>query len=86
MGYDFRVEFKPGVSNIVADALSRRDEENSAVCNALSVPVFSFFDTLRQLPQQDGRAAGVRQQTWLKESQTVYNPAASPTDRYGRFG
>ena len=37
-------------------------------------------------PQQDGRAAGVRQQTWLKESQTVYNPAASPTDRYGRFG
>ena len=53
LGYDFRVEFKPGVSNIVADALSRRDEENSAVCNALSVPVFSFFDTLRQLLEAD---------------------------------
>jgi hypothetical protein len=51
-GYDFRVEFHPGRSNVVADALSRHDgeepllsaisgEHEPAACfSAVSVPTF----------------------------------------------
>ena len=48
LGYDFQVEFKLSVTNVVADPLSRRDEEDPEVCTALSVLSFSFFDELRQ--------------------------------------
>jgi hypothetical protein len=38
----------PGVTNVVADALSRRDSEAGAELSALSAPSFHIFDTLRQ--------------------------------------
>ncbi|KAJ4778469.1 polyprotein [Rhynchospora pubera] len=44
-GFDFQVEYRPGNANIVADALSRRDEEPSL--HALSSPSFAFYDDLR---------------------------------------
>ncbi|BAF14549.1 Os04g0389000, partial [Oryza sativa Japonica Group] len=40
------VEYKPGTTNVVADALSRRDE-HLAEALALSAPQFSLFDELR---------------------------------------
>ena len=43
-GFDFRVEYKPGAANVVADALSRRDEEASATMAVLSTPSFALFD------------------------------------------
>jgi len=46
-GYDFSVEFQPGKSNVVADALSRRDEDAGAV-HALSVPSFTLYDDFRK--------------------------------------
>ena len=48
LGYDFQVEFKLSVTNIVTNPLSRRDEEDPEVCTALSILSFSFFDELRQ--------------------------------------
>lgn len=46
-GYDFAVEFRPGCLNVVADALSRRDELDGHL-HALSGLSFDFFDTLRR--------------------------------------
>jgi len=44
LGFDFCVEYKPGAANVVADALSRRDEEASATMAVLSTPSFALFD------------------------------------------
>lgn len=55
LGYDFQVEYKPGTTNVVADALSRRKEGQSVELSALSSPSFLFFDELRQqLADDDG--------------------------------
>jgi hypothetical protein len=45
-GYQFSVEFKPGRQNVVADALSRHDEDTTSVCT-LSLPEFELYDQLR---------------------------------------
>jgi hypothetical protein len=40
LSFDFHAKFKPMVSNVVADALSRRDTKDSGTTLALSVPTF----------------------------------------------
>jgi hypothetical protein len=52
LGFDFSVEYKPGMTNVVADALSRRDTEEGDLL-ALSVPQFDFIDRLRQAQLSD---------------------------------
>jgi hypothetical protein len=47
-GFDFSVEYKPSIANVIADALSRRDTESSAPLMALSAPSFCLFDDLSQ--------------------------------------
>jgi hypothetical protein len=46
-GYDFIVEFNPGRTNTVADALSRCKEDHASVL-LLSTPTFQFFDDFRK--------------------------------------
>jgi hypothetical protein len=46
-GFQFSVEFKPGRLNMVAGALSRRDEEHPSV-HALSSPDFEFYEQFHQ--------------------------------------
>jgi hypothetical protein len=45
-GYDFFVEYRQGKLNVVADALSRRDEATME-SHALSSPPFATYNTLR---------------------------------------
>jgi hypothetical protein len=47
MGFDFRVEYQLGSTNIVADALSSRDMADGPELAALSSPSFAVFDSLR---------------------------------------
>lgn len=51
-GFDFCVEYRPGRMNIVADALSRREQQNCAL-TAISEPNFQLFDDIRQELQPD---------------------------------
>jgi hypothetical protein len=53
IGFNFRVEYKSGSSNVVADALSRHDTEESVAVMALSAPSFQLFDDLRQQLSSD---------------------------------
>jgi hypothetical protein len=49
LGFDFKVEFKPGAMNIITDALSRRNTTDDDELLALSTPTFALFDELRAL-------------------------------------
>ncbi|KAM3243961.1 hypothetical protein ACQJBY_055715 [Aegilops geniculata] len=91
LGFDFTVEYKAGHTNTVADALSRRDTEETSVM-AISGPRFDFIDRLRQATSTDPAlvtlrediTAGTRQQPWsLSDGLVTFNgrlyiPPSSP--------
>ena len=47
IGYDYTIQYRSGKTNVVADALSRIPEHTVAEYLILSVPHFTFLDTLK---------------------------------------
>lgn len=90
-GYDFRVEYRPGKLNVVADALSRRDTELTAV-HAISFPTFTVFDDLKKeilaspglTALMNDIVAGLKEPQWhvrdglILFSNKVFIPSDSP--------
>ena len=60
LGFDFSVEYKPGSTNVVADALSRRDTPDDGALLALSAPRFDVLDRLRQAQLTDPALTAIR--------------------------
>jgi hypothetical protein len=93
LGFNFRVEYKPGKQNTVADALSRREEDNPAMVLALSIPHFALFDDLRKEADTDQTlldlrakiSAGQQRGPWslvdglVVFDGRIYVPASSPS-------
>ncbi|KAF0923711.1 hypothetical protein E2562_006683 [Oryza meyeriana var. granulata] len=94
LGFDFAVEYKSGVSNTVADALSRRDTEEDTLgeLRVVSAPRFDFIARLRQAQATDPALvtihddiqAGTRAAPWsVRDGMILYDdrlyiPPASP--------
>jgi hypothetical protein len=52
LGFDFSVEYRSGATNVIADALSHRDNEEGEVL-AISAPRFDFIERLRHAQATD---------------------------------
>ena len=52
LGFDFSVEYRSGATNVVADALSRRNTEEGELL-AISAPRFDFISRLRHAQAMD---------------------------------
>lgn len=69
LGFDFAVEYKPGHTNGVADALSCRDTPEDGAVLVLSAPRFDFIERLRQQQESDPATTPAREhchgQWWM---------------------
>jgi hypothetical protein len=91
LGFNFTVEYRSGATNIVADALSRHDNEEGELL-AISAPRFDFIERLRHaqatdpalVAVHDELRAGTRTAPWTITDGMValegrlYIPPASP--------
>jgi hypothetical protein len=77
LGFDFRVEFKYGATNVIADALSRRDAEEGAEAMALSGPSFKLFDDLRQEMEADPMLRALKAAV-AAGARVFINPTSAP--------
>jgi hypothetical protein len=60
LGFDFQVEYKPGATNTIADALSRRDTVDDATVLMLSALRFDFIERLRQAQDVDPALVAIK--------------------------
>lgn len=80
IGFDFSVEFKPDRTNVVADALSRCNEESAPSVAALSRPTFEGFEAVRHEVQvdhtlqqlQDDIVSGKRGELWSFDDSLIF--------------
>jgi hypothetical protein len=61
LGFDFSIEYKPGRTNVVVDALSRRDEPDPLL-HAISSPSFDLLADIKQAAIEDEEVRSLRDQ------------------------
>jgi hypothetical protein len=61
LGFDFTIEYKPGRTNIVANALSHRDTPDAQL-HALSSPSFDLLEDIKLAAEQDAELEDLRTQ------------------------
>jgi hypothetical protein len=84
LGFDFSVEYKPGTTNVMADALSRRDIEEGELL-ALSAPRFDFIDRLHQAQLSDPALVALRGNIDTGECQAPWSVMDSMVQFAGRL-
>jgi hypothetical protein len=60
--FDFLVEYKPGTTNVVADALSGCDSKVESSPAALFAPELSLFDEIRQEQKSNSELQQLREE------------------------
>jgi hypothetical protein len=61
LGFNFSVEYKPGRTNVVADALPRRDTEQGIV-HTLSFPNFDIMASIKKANISDPALVALKDQ------------------------
>jgi hypothetical protein len=70
LGFDFTIEYKPGRTNVVEDALSRRNMTDPEL-HAISSPSFDLLEDIKQAAETDTELGDLRHQI---EAGTLSDP------------
>jgi hypothetical protein len=62
LGYDFEIIYKKGKQNVVADALSRKEEDTEGLLCAISIPQSDWVEEARIEWKQDQKVCKIIQQ------------------------
>ena len=81
LGYDFEIIYKTGKKNVVADALSRKDEDVEALLCAISIIQLDWINEAREEWKNDEEVWALIRK--LQQDSSTFVHLASKMIRYG---